>query len=167
MSYKFPPPPFPRRLHEPQLIMDLASLEQDSVFYPSQKEVLIRLTQFTVCFYAGSGQAGFVDNEPDKTNSETESALVFRPIDLTKQITSVACGKEHALLLTIAGDVYSLGSGRYFFFFFFLVLPIAWTLQSTNLFKVLVTIFFSRCLLHPSYAYLLPSLSSTPHSLVF
>ena len=41
---------------------------------------------------------------------------MFRPIDIAKQVTSVACGKEHALLLTSLGAVHSLGSGRYIFY---------------------------------------------------
>ncbi|XP_078358665.1 RCC1 domain-containing protein 1-like [Oculina patagonica] len=59
----------------------------------------------------GTGQAGFVSNAQVQDGSDTKPVLVFRPIDLTKQITSVACGKEHALLLTSSGVVYSLGSG--------------------------------------------------------
>ena len=59
-----------------------------------------------------TGQVGFVANEQEQDGNYTKPVPVFRPIDITKQMTSVACGKEHALLLTSLGVVYSLGSGR-------------------------------------------------------
>lgn len=59
-----------------------------------------------------TGQVGFIANEQDQDANDTKPVPVFRPIDITKQVTSVACGKEHALLLTSLGVVYSLGSGR-------------------------------------------------------
>lgn len=37
--------------------------------------------------------------------------MIFKPMDLLKQMTSIACGKEHALLLSSSGEVYSLGNG--------------------------------------------------------
>lgn len=59
-----------------------------------------------------TGQVGFVVNEQEQDGDDTKPVPVFRPIDIRKQMTSVACGKEHALLLTSLGVVYSLGSGR-------------------------------------------------------
>lgn len=60
----------------------------------------------------GTGQAGFVTNEQDQDGNDTKAAPAFRPICIAKQVTSVACGKDHALLLTSLGVVQSLGSGR-------------------------------------------------------
>lgn len=68
-----------------------------------------------ICFFSlneVTGQVGFVANEQEQDGNDTKLVPVFRPIGITKQMTSVACGKEHALLLTSLGVVYSLGSGR-------------------------------------------------------
>jgi len=65
---------------------------------------------FVIC--KETGQVGFIANGQDQDGNDTKPVLVFRPIEIAKQVTSVACGKEHALLLTSLGVVHSLGSGR-------------------------------------------------------
>lgn len=60
---------------------------------------------------SGNGQAGFICSEQVQDGSVAKPVPVFKAIDINKEITSVACGKEHALLLTSSGTVYSLGSG--------------------------------------------------------
>lgn len=62
------------------------------------------------------GQAGFVLHEQDQNATKDlnkPASMIFKPMDLLKQMTSIACGKEHALLLSSSGEVYSLGNGRY------------------------------------------------------
>lgn len=70
--------------------------------------------QVNVFCFADNGQAGYAVHEEVQDGCESNKpALLFRPMDITTQMTSVACGKEHALLLSSSGDVYSLGGGRY------------------------------------------------------
>ncbi|XP_073238801.1 RCC1 domain-containing protein 1-like [Porites lutea] len=60
------------------------------------------------------GQPGYVLHEQDQNATKDlnkSASMIFRPMDLMKQMISVACGKEHALLLSSSGEVYSLGNG--------------------------------------------------------
>ena len=60
--------------------------------------------------------SGHIISEQDQNATKDlniSASMIFRPMDLMKQMISVACGKEHALLLSSSGEVYSLGNGRY------------------------------------------------------
>ena len=63
---------------------------------------------------ADKGRVGSLvcEQDQDCLNSG-KSEFLFKPMDVKAQILSVACGKEHTLLLSSSGDVYSLGGGRY------------------------------------------------------
>lgn len=83
------------------------------VLHPSAKLCLSQIRHFC-CI--DDGQAGYVLHEQDQNASKDlnkSGSMIFKPVDLLKQMTSVACGKEHALLLSSSGEVYSLGNGRY------------------------------------------------------
>lgn len=67
---------------------------------------------FLIC--TDKGHVGSLVCEQDQDCLESgKSEFLFKPMDVKAQISSVACGKEHALLLSSSGDVYSLGGGRY------------------------------------------------------
>ena len=77
---------------------------------------ICKLSQIRHFFYTDDGQAGYVLHEQDQNATKDlnkSASMIFRPMDLMKQMISVACGKEHALLLSSSGEVYSLGNGRY------------------------------------------------------
>lgn len=67
---------------------------------------------FLLC--ADKGHVGSLVCEQDQDCLDSgKSEFLFKPMDVKAQILSVACGKEHALLLSSTGNVYSLGGGRY------------------------------------------------------
>ena len=74
----------------------------------------LTLTDWHCLFIVGNGQAGVICNDQVKDGAVAKPVPVFKAIAIDKEITLVACGKEHALLLTSSGTVYTLGSGRYF-----------------------------------------------------
>ena len=77
---------------------------------------ICKLSQIRHFFCTDDGQAGYVLHEQDQNATKDlniSASMIFRPMDLMKQMISVACGKEHALLLSSSGEVYSLGNGRY------------------------------------------------------
>ena len=41
------------------------------------------------------------------------SEFISRPLLFDKNVQTVSCGKEHSLILTAEGKVYSFGNGRY------------------------------------------------------
>ncbi|XP_068709475.1 RCC1 domain-containing protein 1-like [Montipora foliosa] len=58
------------------------------------------------------GQVGSAVCEQDQDCLDSGKAeFLFEPMDVKTQISSIACGKEHALLLSSSGDVLSLGGG--------------------------------------------------------
>ncbi|KAK2572611.1 RCC1 domain-containing protein 1 [Acropora cervicornis] len=58
------------------------------------------------------GHVGSLVCEQDQDCLDSgKSEFLFKPMDVKAQISSVACGKEHTLLLSSSGDVYSLGGG--------------------------------------------------------
>ena len=54
---------------------------------------------------------GCAMQEKDKEGIN-EDCLLFKVLDVDLCMISVACGKEHALLLSTSGVVYSFGGGR-------------------------------------------------------
>ena len=83
------------------------------VLHQSAKLCLSQIRHFCC---TDDGQAGYVLHEQDQNASKDlnkSASMIFKPVDLLKQMTSVACGKEHALLLSSSGEVCSLGNGRY------------------------------------------------------
>lgn len=96
--------------HKASLIMQIVF----TLCFKCVDRPFLTLTDWHCLFIVGNGQAGVVCNDQVKDGAVAKPVPVFKAIDIDKEITSVACGKEHALLLTSSGTVYTLGSGRYF-----------------------------------------------------
>lgn len=96
--------------HKASLIMQIVF----TLCFKCVDKPFLTLTDWHCLFIVGNGQAGVVCNDQVKDGAVAKPVPVFKAIAIDKEITSVACGKEHALLLTSSGTVYTLGSGRYF-----------------------------------------------------
>ena len=64
--------------------------------------------------FVASEKMWLIENDKDTDQSTNCEAVAFisRHLSFDEKILTISCGKEHSLILTVSGKLYSLGNGR-------------------------------------------------------
>ncbi|XP_077992237.1 RCC1 domain-containing protein 1-like [Glandiceps talaboti] len=96
--------------------------EMQSIPHPTQLNIecmeckmedvtMVTANWSTICYLTGNDKKLHLQDDQQAGEIDLEERFIFRPFDLQVPVNQVSCGKEHVLLLSNTGEVYSLGLG--------------------------------------------------------